>query len=171
MTKAQQTYERVNALVDGGTTEGRGLQAARRGVRPAGRLGPRCLLRPQAVVEPAAAGRGRDTARRPRKRETTTQDAIASAVASLSGASSSIESSWKPPASGPRRPGRVRGDAGGGTGRIEEIRAKIAVLDPEVGDESPAEEVDPADTSAADSPAAARPPSGKADARKGAAGS
>ena len=78
---------------DGGMQKADGLQAARRGVRTAGRT--RCAVPTTAhkrVVETGGQpGAGRSSVRRSRKRETTTEDAVASAVATLAAAIDSIE--------------------------------------------------------------------------------
>ena len=132
MTKAEQTYERINALVSGG------MQKAAAFKQLAEEYG-----QPVDSVRGAYYGAKRTTGgssspRRPRKRETTTQDAVASAVATLEAACQSIEIELGA--------ARERADeaaaeyqsmqASSGV-RIEEIRAKIAVLAPEVATPSP----------------------------------
>ena len=89
MTKAQQTYERINALVDGG------MQKAEAFKQLAGEYGqPVTSVRGAYYGHKRVLERGDEpstrTARRSRKRETTTQDAVASAVASLRGDIESI---------------------------------------------------------------------------------
>lgn len=162
MTKAQQTYERINALVDGGMQKAEAFkQLAEEYGQPVDSVrgayyGHKRVL--ERGDEPSTR-----TARRSRKRETTTQDAVASAVASLRGAIDSIELELET--------ARERADEAtaeyeamraASAGRIEEIRAKIAVLDPEVSDELPlAAEPDPqppAKTASKPDAAAARKP-------------
>jgi chromosome segregation ATPase len=142
-TKAQQTYERINALVDGGKTKADAFkQLAEEYAQPVDSVrgayyGHKRVL--ERGDEPSTRAGDRASARRSRKRETTTQDAVASAVATLRAAIGSIEVELET--------ARERADEAqaeyeamrsASSGRIEEIRAKIAVLDPEAGDESPA---------------------------------
>jgi len=101
----------------------------------------------------------RSSGRRSRRRETTTQDAVASAVATLRAAIDSIEFELE---TARERADEARAEyeamQAASSGRIEEIRAKIAVLDPEA---------DAKDASAEPGAAAA----GKSVARKEAKGS
>jgi len=172
-TKAEQTYERINALVDGGMKKADAFEQLAEeygqpvtSVRGAYYGHKRVLERGD---EPG--GSGRSTPRRSRKRETTTQDAVASAVATLRGAIDSIESELET--------ARERADeaqaeydamqAAAG-GRIEEIRAKIAVLDPEASELPQSESSTEADATAAVSATGATG-TAKTTARKEAKGS
>jgi len=84
MTKAQQVFERVEALVGEGSTKADAyVQVAEEfGLKPNSVRG--------AVYQHARKLRGGKA--RPRKRETTTEDAVASAVATLEEAVDSIDS-------------------------------------------------------------------------------
>lgn len=139
-TKAEQTYERINALVEGGMQKAAAFkQLAAEYDQPVDSVrgayyGHKRVL--ERGDEPGE-GRSRASGRRSRKRETTTQDAVASAVATLRGAIDSIESELET--------ARERAEEATAEyesmqaavgGRIEEIRAKIAVLDPEASEES-----------------------------------
>jgi len=168
-TKAEQTYERINALVDGGMKKADAFkQLAEEYGQPVTSVRG-AYYGHKRVLErgDAPGGSGRSTPRRSRKRETTTQDAVASAVATLRGAIDSIESELET--------ARERADeaqaeydamqAAAG-GRIEEIRAKIAVLDPEASDEPPS-----AASSDSETTAPSKPDTAKTTARKEAKGS
>lgn len=139
MTKAQVTYERVNALVESGTQKAAAFkQLAEEYGQPVDSVrgadyGHKRLL--ERGDEPSTGSR---PARRSRKRETTAEDAVASAVATLRAAIDSIDVELET--------ARQRADEAqaeyeamhaASAGRIEQIRAKIAVLDPEA-DEPPA---------------------------------
>ena len=92
MTKAQQTYERINALVDGGMQKAAAFkQLAEEYGQPVGSVRGAYYGHKRIVETGGQPGTGRSSGRRPRKRETTTQDAIASAVATLRSACDSIE--------------------------------------------------------------------------------
>ena len=172
-TKAEQTYERINGLVDGGMKKADAFkQLAEEYGQPVTSVrgayyGHKRVL--ERGDEPG--GSSRSTPRRSRKRETTTQDAVASAVATLRGAIDSIESELETAreraAEAQAEYDAMQAAAGG---RIEEIRAKIAVLDPEGNDEpsSPA-----SSDSGAKEPttASSKTDAGKTAARKGAKGS
>jgi chromosome segregation ATPase len=166
MTKAQQTYERINTLVDGGMQKADAFkQLAEEYGQPVDSVrgayyGHKRVL--ERGDEPSTR-----TARRSRKRETTTQDAVASAVASLRGAIDSIEVELET--------ARERADEAtaeyeamraASSGRIEEIRAKIAVLHPEASDASST-----ASESESDAQPPARPDAGTAKTRKETTGS
>ncbi|MEJ7783283.1 MAG: hypothetical protein WKF96_00680 [Solirubrobacteraceae bacterium] len=172
-TKAEQTYETVSRLVEQGIEQADAFRqvAEQTGlkydsVRGAFYGHKRVLERGDEPGE----GRSRASGRRSRKRETTTQDAVASAVATLRGAIDSIESELETAreraAEATAEYEAMQAAVGG---RIEEIRAKIAVLDPEADDASS----EPATTgSEAKTPTttAGKPDTGKA-ARKEAKGS
>jgi len=141
VTKAQQTYERIKALVDGGMQKSAAFkQLAEEYGQPVDSVrgayyGHKRVL--ERGDEPGS-GAPRSSARRSRKRETTTQDAIASAVATLRSAIDSIESELE---TARERAEEAQAEyeamqAASG-GRIKEIRAKIAVLGPEATEEPP----------------------------------
>ena len=115
-TKAQQTYERVNALVDGGTTKAEAFKQL------AEEYG-------QPVDSVRGAYYGRTSARRLRKRETTAEDAVASAVATLHGA---IDSIMAEVAAAQERAVEAAAECKAmqdtASGKIEAIQAKIAAL-------------------------------------------
>ncbi len=137
--KAQQIHEAVTRLV-----EDEGLEQAAAFRRVASELG----LKYDSVrgafytARRAAEGGAPAPARRSRKRETTPDDAVASAVAALEAGIAAIE--------GELEQARARAEeakaeyealtASSGP-RIEQIRAKIAVLAPEA--ETASEEADP----------------------------
>ena len=133
MTKAQQTYERINALVDGGMQKAAAFkQLAEEYGQPVDTVRGAYYGHKRVVETGGQPGAGRATGRRPRKRETTTQDAIASAVNSLEAAIDSIERELE---AARERASEAQAEyeamQAASTGRIEEIRAKIAALDPE----------------------------------------
>ena len=146
MTKAQQTYERVNTLVDGGMQKAAAFkQLAEEYGQPVDSVRGAYYGHKRVVETGGQPGTGRSAVRRSRKRETTTQDAIASAVATLRSAIDSIEVELEA--------ARERADEAkaeyeamqaASAGRIEEIRAKIAVLDPEAADATADEAAPPA---------------------------
>jgi len=154
MTKAQQTYERVHALVESGTQKAAAFkQLAEEYGQPVDSVrgayyGHKRVL--ERGDEPSTGSR--PSPRRSRKRETTTEDAVASAVATLRSAIDSIEIELET-ARDRANEAQAEYEAmqAASTGRIEQIRAKIAVLDPEAGEVSGA--------------------AGKAEARKEAKGS
>ena len=115
MTKAQQTYERVNALVDGGMQKAAAFkQLAEEYGQPVDSVRGAYYGHKRVVETGGQPGTGRSGVRRSRKRETTTQDAIASAVATLRSAIDSIEIELEAARErAERSPGRVRGHAGG----------------------------------------------------------
>jgi len=173
-TKAQQTYERINALVGSGMQKADAFrQLAEEYQQPVDSLrgafyGHKRVL--ERGDEPGP-GRSRTSGRRSRKRETTTEDAVASAVATLRGAIDSIETELE---TARERAEEARAEyeamqAASG-GRIEEIRAKIAVLDPTAEDES-SEPVTTGSEAKAPATAADKPSTGTAAARKEAKGS
>ncbi len=142
-TKAQQTYERVNALVDGGMQKAEAFKQLAEeygqpvdSVRGAYYGHKRTLERGD---EPGTGERGRTSVRRSRKRETTIGDAVASAVASLHSAIDSIElelvTARERAEEATAEYEAMKAATGG---RIDEIRAKIAILDPEGDDPPPA---------------------------------
>lgn len=128
MTKAQATFERVNALVDGGMRKAEAFsQLAEEYGQPVTSVRG-AYYSAKRVNEAGQTG----SLRRSRKRETTLQDAVASAVASLQAAVESIERELDA--------ARERADEAQAeyealqrtaATRTEEIRAKIAVLAPE----------------------------------------
>lgn len=141
MTKAQVTFERINALVDGGMQKADAFkQLAEEYGQPVDSLRGAYYGHKRALErgdEPGTrAGHGRTGPRRSRKRETTTEDAVASAVATLRGACESIEfelQTARERAEEAKAEYEAMKAASGG--RIKEIRAKIAVLDPTFSDE------------------------------------
>lgn len=160
MTKAQQTFERINALVDGGMTKAEAFtQLAEEYGQPVDSVRGAYYGAKRSTGSGAPSGSSRS---RSRKRETTTQDAIASAVATLRGAVDSIEFELEA--------ARERADEAtaeyeamqaAATGRIAEIRAKIAVLDPDADDATPdvsGTSVTPAPSTPSPSRHAASPP-------------
>lgn len=173
-TKAQQTYERINALVDGGMQKAAAFkQLAAEYDQPVDSVrgayyGHKRVL--ERGDEPGE-GRSRTSARRSRKRETTTEDAVASAVATLRRAIDSIdvelEAARERAEEASAEYEAIKGAAGG---RIEEIRAKIAVLDPEA-DAEPPEPAASAPDAKAPASTADKPDAGKTTARKEAKGS
>ena len=137
-TKAEQTYERINALVDGGMQKAAAFkQLAEEYGQPVDSVRGAYYGHKRALErgDEPGEGRGRTSARRSRKRETTTEDAVASAVASLRRAIDSIdvelEAARERAEEASAEYEAIKGAAGG---RIEEIRAKIVVLDPEAGE-------------------------------------
>ena len=153
MTKAQVTYERVNALVESGTKKADAFkQLAEEYGQPVDSVRGAYYGHKRVVETGGQPGTGRSSGRRSRKRETTTQDAVASAVATLRSAIDSIEIELET-ARDRANEAQAEYEAmqAASTGRIEQIRAKIAVLDPEAGEVSGA--------------------AGKAEARKEAKGS
>jgi hypothetical protein len=135
MTKAQQTYERVNALVDGGMQKAAAFkQLAEEYGQPVDSVRGAYYGHKRIVETGGQPGTGR----RSRKRETTTQDAIASAVATLEAAIDSMQIELE---AARERATEAQAEyeamQTASTGRIEEIRAKIAVLDPEATAEPP----------------------------------
>ena len=142
MTKAQQTYERVNALVESGTKKADAFKQLAEeygqpvdSVRGAYYGHKRSLERGD---EPSTGNR--PSVRRSRRRETTAEDAVASAVSALRSAIDSIDVELE---TARQRAEEAQAEYeamhAASTGRIEQIRAKIAVLDPEA-DEQPASE-------------------------------
>jgi len=137
MTKAQQTYERVNALVDGGMKKADAFkQIAEEYGQPVTSVrgayyGHKRVL--ERGDEPSTGSR--PSPRRSRKRETTAEDAVASAVATLRSAIDAIEIELET-ARDRAKEAQAEYEAmqAASTGRIEQIRAKIAVLDPEAGE-------------------------------------
>ena len=137
MTKAQQTYQRINALVESGTAKAAAFkQLAEEYQQPVDSVrgafyGYKRVL--ERGDQPGTRTRSRSAGRRSPRRETTTQDAIASAVASLQSACESIEFELE---TARDRADEARAEyeamQAASTGRIEEIQAKIAVLDPQV---------------------------------------
>lgn len=166
-TKAQQTHEKVIALVDGGMTKAEAFKqlAAEYGqpvdsVRGAFYGHKRALERGD---EQGNGERSRTAVRRSRKRETTTEDAVASAVATLHGAIDAIEVELETARErAEEATGEYEAMKAATAGRIAEIRAKIAVLDPSDHDESP----EPTEQAVSAAPTAA-----KATARREAKGS
>lgn len=162
MTKAQQTFERINALVDGGMTKAEAFkQLAEEYGQPVDSVRGAYY----GAKRSTGSGAPSSSRSRSRKRETTTQDAIASAVATLRGAVDSIEFELEA--------ARERADEAtaeyeamqaAATRRIAEIRAKIAVLDPEADDATPdarVTPVTPAPSTPSAKPARGRPAAGK----------
>jgi chromosome segregation ATPase len=132
MTKAQATFERINALVDGG------MQKADAFKQLAEEYGQSTdsVRGAYYTAKRQAEGGTSSTRSRSRKRETTTEDAVASAVATLRGAIDSVEFELE---TARERAEEAQAEyeamkAASGD-RIKEIRAKIAVLDPTATDE------------------------------------
>ena len=150
-TKAEATYSRINALVDGGIQKAAAFkQLAKEYGQPVDSVRGAYYGHKRVLERGDEPGTGRSTGRRSRKRETTTQDAIASAVATLRAAIDSIEVELE---TARERADEARAEyeamQAASSGRIEEIRAKIAVLDPEAGEPPPSEEPDAAGKPAA----------------------
>jgi len=163
-TKAQQTYERIDALVDDGMQKAAAFrQLAAEYDQPVDSVRGAYYGHKRALErgDEPGEGRSRIAARRSRKRETTTEDAVASAVATLRRAIDSIdvelEAARERAEEASAEYEAIKGAAGG---RIEAIRAKIAVLDPEAGDQSSEPDTTGSDaktpTSTAGKPAAAK---------------
>jgi multidrug resistance efflux pump len=167
MTKAQQTYERVNALVEAGTKKAEAFkQLAEEYGQPVDSVRGAYYGHKRAVEGGGVSGAARS---RSRKRETTTQDAVASAVATLRGAIDSIEIELevaRERADEARAEYQAMQAASGG--RIKEIRAKIAVLDPEADDDTPP---DAGTHAAVPTEPAVKPPASKTTTREEVKGS
>jgi len=167
MTKAQVTFERINALVETGMQKAAAFkQLAEEYGQPVDSVRGAYYGHKRIVETGGQPGAGRSGVRRSRKRETTTQDAIASAVATLRGAIDSIEFELEA--------ARERADEAtaeyeamrsASAGRIEEIRAKIAVLDPEASRDEQSPGTDDQIGEAAAGPPV-KPAAGKRAARK-----
>jgi len=134
MTKAQQTYERVEALVAGGIARADAFkQLATEYGQPVDSIrGAYYTGRKQANGET-----GTPRSRRSRRRETTEQDAIEAAIATLENSIEDIETEVE---AAHERAEEARAEheamAAAAGPRIEKIRAKIAALGPEeVSDE------------------------------------
>jgi len=173
-TKKERSYERINALVGSGMQKADAFrQLAEEYGQPVDSVrgafyGHKRVL--ERGDEPGQ-GRSRPSGRRSRKRETTTEDAVASAVATLRGAIDSIErelETARERAEEARAEYEAMQAASGG--RIEEIRAKIAVLDPEADDE-PSEPATAGSDAKAPTAAAGKSGTGKAADRKEVKGS
>ena len=126
MTKAQDTYERIEALIAAGRTRAEAFRelAAEFGQPVDSIRGAYYLGRRQANGDT-----GTSRVRRTRKRETTAQDAVVAAVATLENA---IEAIGREVETARERAEESRAEyeameAASGR-RIEEIQAKIAVL-------------------------------------------
>lgn len=129
MTKAQQTYERVEALVAAGSAKADAFRqlAAEYGQPVDSVRGAYYTGRKQATGETSAP-----RARRSPKRETTERDAVERAIASLENSIADIESEVeiaRERAEEAQRESEAIQSASGP--RIETIRAKIAVLSSE----------------------------------------
>ncbi len=126
MTKAQQIYERIEALVAAGSTKPDAFRqlAEELGQKFDSVRGAYYTGRLQATGES-----GTPRSRRPRKRETTEADAVAAAVATLEQAIASIEREVTA-AEERAKEAQAEHEALAATSgpRIEAIRAKIAVL-------------------------------------------
>ena len=162
-TKAQQTYERINALVTGGMKKADAFkQLAEEYGQPVDSVRGAYYGHKRVIETGGQPGAGRSSVRRSRKRETTTEDAIASAVATLEAAVDSIE--------GELETARERAEEAtaeyeamrsASSGRIEEIRAKIAVLDPSIAEQAPKPRTAGSDPTATDAKPATTPKEGK----------
>ena len=132
-TKAQQTYERVNTLVEGGTPKAEAFKQL------ASEYGqPVTSVRGAYYSAKRVLEGGDPSPRRSRKRETTPDDAVAAAVATLEAAVDAIEQELL--AAGQRATeAQAEYEAMQATAaaRTEEIRAKIAVLAPAVDPVTP----------------------------------
>ena len=138
-TKAQQTYERINALVDGGMQKADAFkQLAEEYGQPVDSVRGAYYGHKRVVETGGQPGAGRSGVRRSRKRETTTEDAVASAVATLNAA---IDAIMAEVAAAQERAVEAAAECKAlqatASGRIEAIQAKIAVLAPEAAVESP----------------------------------
>jgi len=126
MTKAQAIYERVEALMQAGTPRADAFKqlAEETGLKLDSVRGAYYTGRLQVSGES-----GTPRSRRPRKRETTEQDAVAAAVATLEQAIASIE---REVAAAEERAREAQAEheamAALSGQRIEAIRVKIAVL-------------------------------------------
>ncbi len=141
MTKAQTTYERVNALVESGTKKADAFkQLAEEYGQPVDSVRGAYYGHKRSLERGDEPSTDNRPARRSRKRETTAEDAVASAVSALRSAIDSIDVELE---TARQRAEEARAEyeamQAASTGRIEQIRAKIAVLDPEA-DEQPASE-------------------------------
>ncbi len=171
MTKAQQTYERVNALVDSGTKKAEAFkQLAEEYGQPVDSVRGAYYGHKRVVDTGGQLTSGRGSTRRPRKRETTTQDAIASAVASLRSAVDAIEAEVETARErAEEASAEYAAMQAAAPGRIEEIRAKIAVLDP-TADAAGDTNAEAPETDAGQQPAS-KPTTGKPVRRNEATGS
>jgi len=126
MTKAQEIYERVNALVAEGMSRPDAFRqlAEELGQKLDSIRGAYYTGRQQATGETGTTG-----GRRPRKRETTPQDAVLAAVATLENAIEAIEREVTAAA---ERAGEAQAEhqalKSASGARIDEIRRKIAML-------------------------------------------
>lgn len=132
MTKAQQTYERIEALVAAGASKADAFkQLATEYGQPVDSVrGAYYTGRKQASGESTTP-----RSRRSRKRETTEQDAIQAAIATLENSIGDIESEVEAAAERAREAVAEHEALAAAAGpRIEKIKAKIAAL----ADEEPA---------------------------------
>jgi predicted nucleic acid-binding Zn-ribbon protein len=126
MTKAQQTYERIEALITAGTDRAEAFQQLAKEYRQ-----PLHSIRSAYYVgrKQANGEVGTSRARRSRKRETTAQDAVARAIASLQQSITDIDSEVTASAERAREARAEHEAMAASAGpRIEAIRTKIAVL-------------------------------------------
>lgn len=128
MTKAEQTYQRVNELIDGGTAK---ADAFRQLATEYGQSID--SVRGAYYGHKRTLEGGTATRRRSRKRETTAEDAVASAISALESSVGAIEAEVEM--------ARERAEEAvaeheaireASAARIAEIRAKIALLSPDV---------------------------------------
>ena len=155
MTKAQQTYERVNALVESGTQKAAAFkQLAEEYGQPVDSVRGAYYGHKRVLERGDESSTGSRPARRSRKRETTAEDAVASAVATLRAAIDSIGVELE---TARQRAEEAQAEYeamhAASAGRIEQIQAKIAVLDPEDGEQL-----------ASDKPGTAAKPTGRKEA-------
>lgn len=138
-TKAQQTYERINALVSGGMQKAAAFkQLAEEYGQPVDSVRGAYYGHKRVVETGGQPVAGRSSGRRSRKRETTTEDAIASAVATLEAAIDSIEVELETARErAEEATAEYEAMRSASDGRIEEIRAKIAGLAPTIADQAP----------------------------------
>jgi hypothetical protein len=126
MTKAQQIYERAEALMEAGTPRAEAFKqlAEETGLKLDSVRGAYYTGRMQVNGES-----GTPRSRRPRKRETTEADAVAAAVATLEQAIASITREVETSAERAREAQAEHEALAAASGpRIEAIQAKIAVL-------------------------------------------
>jgi hypothetical protein len=137
-TKAQQTYERINALVEQGTARAEAFKRlAEEYGQPVDSVRGAYYGHKRVVETGGSPSGGRGSGRRSRKRETTTQDAVASAVATLRGAIEAIERELEAARErAEEATAEYEAMQAASGGRVKEIRAKIAVLDPSAGQAS-----------------------------------
>jgi len=142
MTKAQVTYERVNALVESGIKKADAFkQLAEEYGQPVDSVRGAYYGHKRMLERGDEPSTGNRLTRRSRKRETTAEDAVASAVVTLRGAIDSIDVELETARQrAEEATAEYEAMQAASSGRIEQIRAKIAVLDPEADEQPPGSE-------------------------------